>query len=69
MSSKTAVSMRWHDEGQKKDGVLRHLTDSMAWQNLDKQYPNFASKTRNIQLGLASDGFNPFGTRSLSYSI
>ena len=69
MSSKTAVSMRWHDEGRKKDGVLRYPADSMAWHSLDKQYSNFASDARNIRLGLASDGFNPFGTMSLSYSI
>ncbi|XP_019051849.1 PREDICTED: uncharacterized protein LOC104589233 isoform X2 [Nelumbo nucifera] len=30
MSSRTALSMRWHEEGRKKDGALRHPADSPA---------------------------------------
>jgi len=29
----------------------------------------FASNPQNVRLGLASDGFNPFGTMSSTYSI
>ena len=32
-------------------------------------FPNFSSDQRNVRLGLVSDGFNPFGTMSLSYSM
>ncbi|CAN6581586.1 unnamed protein product [Malus baccata var. baccata] len=35
--------------------------DSPAWKHLDNIYPDFASEIRNVRLGLASDGFNPFG--------
>jgi hypothetical protein len=34
--------------------------DGDAWQDFDKEYPEFARDARNIRLGLATDGFNPF---------
>ncbi|GLT26643.1 hypothetical protein SLA2020_016950 [Shorea laevis] len=48
---------------------MRHPVDSYAWKNFDSQHPSFASDPRNIRLGLASDGFNPFGNMSTSYSV
>ncbi|XP_021728377.1 uncharacterized protein LOC110695456 [Chenopodium quinoa] len=53
MSSKTANEMRWHSDKREDEGVLKHLAD----------------KTRNVRLGLASDGFNPFGGLRSDYSI
>ena len=67
-SSKTASSMRWHDESRTKDGMLRHPADSLAWKAFDDRHPDFASDARNVRLGLASDGFNPFRTLSSVYS-
>ncbi|CAL2228069.1 unnamed protein product [Prunus armeniaca] len=32
-----------------------------ALEKLDTIYPKFGSESRNVHLGLASDGFNPFG--------
>ncbi|KAF3667872.1 putative 13-hydroxylupanine O-tigloyltransferase-like [Capsicum annuum] len=52
-----------------KDGILRHPRDGKAWKRLDTNYPEFASDPRNIQLGLATNGFDPFGTMSTNYSI
>ena len=53
--------MHWHDrERVKEEGVLRHLGDGMTWKNLYQRYPDFAAESQNVQLGLASDGFNPF---------
>jgi len=60
MSSKTARSMKWHDEGRTNDGRLRHPADSLAWKTFDSLHPNFASEPQNVRLGLASDGFTPF---------
>nr|GEU76444.1 hypothetical protein [Tanacetum cinerariifolium] len=40
-----------------------------AWKEFDTKYLDFASKPRNVQLGLAADGFNPFGNLSQSYSM
>ncbi|XP_071694955.1 uncharacterized protein [Rutidosis leptorrhynchoides] len=42
MSSEATASMRWHEEGRTKDGLLRHLADSPAWQTFDHKYPEFA---------------------------
>ncbi|WVZ63949.1 hypothetical protein U9M48_013539 [Paspalum notatum var. saurae] len=69
MSSKTARDMRWHSESRTKDGFLRHPADSPAWKNFDAIYPQFSLEDRNVRLGLATDGFNPFGNMNVSYSI
>lgn len=69
MSSRTAKSMVWHVEGNNNDGMMRHPKDFEAWKNFDLTHPDFASDPRNVRLALASDGFNPFGSLSASYSI
>ncbi|KAH0647784.1 hypothetical protein KY285_033032 [Solanum tuberosum] len=62
MSSKTSVDMRWHKEKHlDEENVLRHPADSEEWKEFDKNHPWFAQEPRNIRLGLATDGFNPFG--------
>jgi len=64
-----AKDMRWHKDGCLDDGNLRHPTDSILWKEFDKEHVHFAQDSRNVRLGLASDGFNPFGNMSTSYSI
>ncbi|XP_020080846.1 uncharacterized protein LOC109704510 isoform X2 [Ananas comosus] len=68
VSTKTAKDMRWHEEGRVKDGLLRHPADGKAWRAFDERYPDFSSDSRNVRLGLASDGFNPFRTMNTTYS-
>ncbi|XP_058211658.1 uncharacterized protein LOC131323837 [Rhododendron vialii] len=68
MSSKIASFMKWHDEGRTKDGCMRHPADSPAWQTFDFQHKEFATDSRNVRLGLASNGFNPFGMMSNVHS-
>ncbi|XP_019253815.1 PREDICTED: uncharacterized protein LOC109232499 [Nicotiana attenuata] len=41
----------------------------MAWKSFDELHPSFASEPRNVRLGLASDGFQPFRNSKTSYSI
>jgi hypothetical protein len=53
--------MRWHKEGLVQDGKMRHPANSMAWKHVDEKYEDFALDPHNVRLGLASDGFNPFG--------
>jgi len=48
---------------------MRHPDDSIACKNFDSQYPYFAADSRNVRLGLVSDGFNPFGNMSNSYNV
>ena len=62
--------MRWHKEKRiNEDGVLRHPADSEARKDMDTRSPWFSQDPRNVRLGLATDGFNPFGTMSISYSM
>jgi hypothetical protein len=68
MSQHTASHMRWHADGRTKNGVLWHPADGEAWRTFDTLHPNFASDPQNVRLGLASDGFNPFGNMSTSHS-
>ncbi|XP_057447269.1 uncharacterized protein LOC130739062 [Lotus japonicus] len=70
---------RWQESKKKNDvpnknkriddGVMRHPVDSLTWQQFDKDHETFAFDPRNVRLGLASDGFNPFGIMSTSYSV
>ncbi|CAN1180949.1 hypothetical protein LINPERHAP2_LOCUS35056 [Linum perenne] len=68
MSSNTATLMRWHAEVRLNDGVLRHPADSPAWKTFDYRHQDFAADPRNVRLGLAADGFNPFRTMNVSHS-
>ena len=38
-------------------------------EGFDKAHPEFAKEPRNVRLGLAANGFNPFGNMNLSYSM
>ncbi|KAM3360911.1 hypothetical protein P3S68_015765 [Capsicum galapagoense] len=68
MSSQTSVDMRWHIEKRLDEAnVLRNPTDSEAWKEFDKNHQWFAQESRNIRLGLATNGFNPYGNMSTSY--
>ena len=60
MCAQTAESMVWHDKERPKDGKIRHPADGQAWKDFDSMYTNFSGDPRNVRLGLASDGFNPF---------
>ena len=42
--------------------------DSPTWKHIKEKWEDFKSEPRNIQLGLAMDGVNPFGLRSSTWS-
>jgi Transposase family tnp2/Domain of unknown function (DUF4218)/Transposase-associated domain len=67
-SSVTAKDMRWHAEHVVEDGVMSHPSDSEAWKHFDQSHPEFAAETRNVRLGLCTDGFQPFGSFGAQYS-
>ena len=69
MSKKTASYMTWHHDKRVDDRLLRHPANSKAWKTFDEIHESFSLETHNVRLGLATDGFNPFGNMSLSYSI
>ncbi|CAN1219360.1 hypothetical protein LINPERPRIM_LOCUS1586 [Linum perenne] len=68
MCSKTSKLMRWHAEERTNDGVFRHPADSLAWKDFDSKNATFSSDIRNVRLGLASDGFNPFRSMNIVHS-
>ncbi|XP_074364704.1 uncharacterized protein LOC141705714 [Apium graveolens] len=43
--------------------------DEMAWKHFYNIYLHFAIDSRSVQMGLASDGFNPFSNLSSSYNL
>ena len=51
------------------DGILRHLADSQEWKEFDLKHHEFALEPRNVRLGMATDGFNPFGNMNNNYSM
>ena len=64
MTSQIAKEMTWHKDRKIEDAKLRHPADSITWITLDSKYSSFGADPRNVRLGLASDGFNPFGIMS-----
>nr|GEU38146.1 reverse transcriptase domain-containing protein [Tanacetum cinerariifolium] len=50
-------------------GKMQHPVDGRAWKKFDTKYLDFAKEPRNVRLGLAADGFNPFGNLSQAYSM
>ncbi|GKC67063.1 ulp1 protease family, C-terminal catalytic domain-containing protein, partial [Tanacetum coccineum] len=49
---KDAKLLRWHAEEHKNDGKMRHVADSLQWNNIDPHFKKFRSKIRNIQFRL-----------------
>ncbi|KAI5328423.1 hypothetical protein L3X38_027820 [Prunus dulcis] len=68
MSTHTATDMRWHKEKWVDDDVMRHPADGEAWKEFDRTFPEFAADPRNVRLGLATDGFNPYGVLNQHHS-
>jgi hypothetical protein len=69
-SKSIAEDAQWHKLKRKEvDNELSHPADGEAWKDFDRKYKWFAKDARNIRLGLATDGFNPFGKMSSSYSM
>ncbi|GKF10816.1 hypothetical protein Tco_0048742 [Tanacetum coccineum] len=69
-SSHTAKEMTWHSTRKCTElGKMQHPVDGRAWKKFDTRYPDIAPEPRNVRLGLAADGFNPFGNLSQSYNI
>ncbi|XP_057248861.1 uncharacterized protein LOC104906231 [Beta vulgaris subsp. vulgaris] len=60
--------MTWHAKKPRVPGTMEHPSDSEAWKHFDTTFPDFASETRNVRLGLCTDGFSPFGKFGGQYS-
>jgi hypothetical protein len=69
MSKQMSKDMQWHKKELVNDGKMRHPADSKAWKHVDSEFQWFSEGGRNVRLGLASNGFNPFGMQNLTYFI
>jgi len=65
---KDAKLLRWHEEERKRDGKLRHPADSPQWRNIDTEFTEFGGESRNLRLGVSTDGMSPFGSMSSQHS-
>jgi hypothetical protein len=59
---------KWHAARKKEGERVECVPDCKAWKHIDSIFPEFAAEIRNISLGLALDGVNPFSNQSLSHS-
>lgn len=61
---------QWHKlKRQPSEKEMSHPADGEAWQHFDRVYPDFAKGARNLRLGLATDGFNPFSEQNSRYNM
>jgi hypothetical protein len=68
MSPRTVEQMTWHQAHDAVDGVMVHPSDGEAWKRFNSVHPYFSAESRNVRLGLCTDGFNPFGSFAALYS-
>ncbi|GMI90261.1 hypothetical protein HRI_002695400 [Hibiscus trionum] len=69
-SEVTAKHMSWHAEHQIDEvGLMCHPSDSLVWKHFDHEHLTFSYETRNVRLGLCTDGFQPFGQSRQQYSL
>ena len=61
--------MVWHSKNKSTDGMVRHPCDSKAWRHVHENVdPTFGLDSRNVHLGLAADGVNPFKLQRSTWS-
>ena len=68
MSPRIVEHMTWHQTHDAVDGVMVHPSNSEAWKHFNSVHSNFSAESRNVRLGLCTDGFNPFGSFAAPYS-
>ena len=59
-----AKDLTWHVDGRNCNGMFRHSVDSSKWKKNNRLYSDFGKDARNIKLGLATDGMNPYDSLS-----
>jgi hypothetical protein len=64
-SERTAIHMRCHKDGERENKeVMVHPSDLDTWKALDNFDSEFVREMRNVLIGLATDGFTPFGDKA-----
>jgi hypothetical protein len=63
-TKETSESAQWHNvKRQPSEKEMSHPGGGEAWQDFDREFLEFAKDARNLRLGLATDGFNPFSEK------
>ena len=65
----TAGGKRCHVEHIQMDGEMTHPSDARVWKHFNNVDPNFSRNSRNVYLGLCTDGFSQFGMSGRQYSL
>ena len=60
--------LTWHANVRNCDGMICHPVDSSQWKKIDRLYLGFGKEARNLRLGLATSGMNPYGNLSTQHS-
>ena len=64
-----ASYMTWHQRHVSEDGIMRGAVDSHQWKFVKwKWHQEFAFEARNLRLGLATVGVNPFSVKCSTWS-
>ena len=63
-----AELMVWHSKHQIKDDIMRVPSNCEAFKHIDAMWPIFKEEPRNVKLGIALDGINPFANQSSRWS-
>jgi len=61
MSPRTAEHITWHQSHDVVDGVMMYPSNGEAWKHFNSVHPHFLAESRNVRLGLCTNGFNSFG--------
>ena len=61
--------MDYHAKNISEDGVLHMPKDGSVLKNIEEKWPIFKDEPCNVRLSLPTDGFNPFGELSSTYSV
>jgi len=70
ISKQRVQYVRWHKEKRVPvENEMRHPANGEAWKKFDETFKSFANDPRSLRLAIATDGFNPFGQMTNSYSI
>jgi hypothetical protein len=58
----------WHHLSRSTDGMIRQVVDFVQWQWVDQNLGTFG-EDRNIWLGMAIDGINPYGVKFTNWNL
>jgi len=64
-----ASLFRWHEKNPSIDGKVKSVLDSIAWKEIKNIDRGFFEDGRNVKLGLALDGMNPFTNKLTRHSM